>query len=128
MQITVVHKIFYNFFLNLKVRTMWCYTFICVFHLKCTICSVNKGSKGEATKKIISQEKHWLIDNIWYWPRVLDLYKSKLWPWFFEAHAHCLFFTKFTSIDNVLSLCHTKQVTYPIFLISENSNWKNGSW
>lgn len=32
-----IHKIFYNYFLNLKVRTMWCYTFICVFHLKCTI-------------------------------------------------------------------------------------------
>lgn len=39
MQITVVYKIFYNFSLNLNVRTtdMWCYTFFCFLHLKWTI-------------------------------------------------------------------------------------------
>lgn len=104
MQITVIHKIFYNNFslnLNLNVRTtgMWCYTFVWFFFIWSVPSTINRWSQQDNLSR-----------EIWAnWLNLILTFSS--WPIFIPAltlislrnmHKVC---SQFISIDKVLSLC-----------------------
>lgn len=109
MQITVIHKIFYNNFslnLNLNVRTtgMWCYTFVWFFFIWSVPSTINRWSQQD-----------YLSREIWAnWLNLILTFSS--WPIFIPAltliflrnmHKVC---SQFISIDKV------RQNRFPLFL------------